>query len=708
MIQLDEIYIKFAPELIQFIKLRNTSIKVFAMKKYLIVGAWALVAGLFVTSCTHDDDLYNGDIATQKTEEFQKAFVSAFGQINSNQNWGFYDEDLASITVAATRAAARTRSVDVNSNEWVQKGYNVPGAITQREYDVVMNYFRTTPNPQSETVNIHNFFIQNVGYTDHTYTSDPDNNNTRHTITNPGTSQMDWIFCGPGLDENGNRYNYQDGDEHINNFNAGSGQIQHILYSGSEYFGFHDSYGNGYYTEGHSNYGNGGKFCAKNRNFVIRFIDVDGELGCYVGFNYETGKTSEGWHLDPDAYFDDRVIKLTAAEGTLYTITKEERERDFSTWGTPGRVICEDLGNVSYNDIDYNDVVFDAQIEHRLIKHYVDYYYNRKLHHTVESTKEDQHYAHIKLLAAGGTMPLTVAGIEVHNAFGVGVATMVNTVTDHNQNINGSYVTREYVNLGEFPGISNINDIPVIVNYTSSTGGAAVELETTPGKAPHKILVLADYTENGETVKGTDWPCERANLADAYPGFKQYVASPKQDDATGEFVYDADGNLVFVGGKDYAGEKFWEEGSDSEYLFHSWVSANCGEARYTTTTKEEKTDDGRTVYVIYYEGGNGYDISSPLYFTNKTQLTDLKIAANDVIRIYGTAADPANWHIGISNGNSKSVAAVGSSQGNWTGYVDIILTADMVTKLTEAANMSAMIISGTGIVVTEVDVIKAK
>ena len=688
------------------------------MKKYLIVGALALVAGLFVTSCTHDDELYgSGDLATQKTEAFQKAFVNAFGQINANQNWGFYDEDLAGITAAATRAdQARTRSVDTNSNEWEQKGYNIPSAITAREYEVVMNYFRTTPNPQSETVNVHNYFVQNVGYTDHTYYAyyEKDGRTVTVTITNPGTSHMDWIFCGPGYQPNDwnnpfnsgyTQYTWQDGDEHINNFNANSGEIQHILYTGSEYFGFHDSYGNNSSTAGKSE----GKYCKKNRNFVIRFIEVDGEIGCYVGFNYESGKTTEGWHLDPDKYFDDRVIKLTAAEGSLITKTKEERERTYSTWGTPGRVICEDLGNVSYNDIDYNDVVFDAQIEHRIIKHYVDWYYNGVFHHTDETTKEDKHYAHITLLAAGGTMPLTVAGVEVHDAFGVGVATMVNTVANNNQNVIGSYVTRDYVDLGEFPGITSINDIPVIVNYSSSTGGAAVELETTPGKAPHKILVLADYTDdNGNTVKGTDWPCERANLADAYPGFKQYVASPKQDDVTGEFVYDENGNVIIEGGKDYAGEKFWENGSDSEYLFHSWVGINCGEARYTTTTKEEKTDDGRTIYVIYYEEGQGYDISSPLYFTNKTQLTDLKIAANDIIRIYGTAADPTNWRIAVNNGNSKAVATVGASQGDWTGYVDIILTADMVAKLTEAADMAAMIISGTGIVVTEVDFIKAK
>ncbi|MBQ9215254.1 MAG: hypothetical protein IJ159_00685 [Prevotella sp.] len=687
------------------------------MKKYLIVGALALVTGLFVTSCNHEDDFGGEDLATQKTEAFQKAFVSAFGQINANQNWGFYDEDLASITAAATRAAARTRSVDVNSNEWEAKGYTIPSAITEREYEVVMNYFRTTPNPQSETVDIHNYFIQNVGYTDHTYYAyyKKDGRTETVTITNPGSTYMNWIFCGPGAqatawnDPTPVAYTWNDGDEHINDFNAGSGQIQHILYTGSEYFGFNESYGTDH-QEGKSEH----KYGTKNRNFTIRFIDVDGEVGCYVGFNYESGKTNEeGWHLDPDEYFDDRVIKLVAAEGVITppepVKTKEERDRTFSTWGTPGRVLCEDLGNVSYNDIDYNDVVFDAQIEHRVVKHYVDWYYDGEFHHTDETTKSDNYYAHITLLAAGGTMPLTVAGVEVHNAFGVGVATMVNTVTEHNQNINGSYVTREYVDLGEFEGYESINEIPVIVNYSSTTGGAAVELETTPGKAPHKLLVLADYEdEDGNTVKGTDWPCERANLGDAYPGFKQYVASPKQNDETGEFVYDENGNLVFEGGKDYAGEKFWEDGSDSEYLFHSWVSANSGEARYTTTTKDEKTDDGRTIYVVYYEEGNGYDISTPLYFTNNTQLTDLNITANDVIRIYGTAADPTNWRIALTNGNSKAVATVGTSQGNWTGYVDIILTTEMVNKLKEGSNMAAMIISGTGIVLTEVDLIKAK
>ena len=711
MIQLDEIYIKFAPELIQFIKLRNTSIKVFAMKKYLIVGAWALVAGLFVTSCTHDDDIYqNGDIATQKTEAFQKAFVKAFGQ--TNQNWGFYEEDLASIAPAAARAS-RTRSVDVNKNEWQQKGYNVPEPISpdSREYEVVMNYFRTTPNPQSETVDIHNYFIQNVGYTDHNYYY-IDNHNVQQTITNPGENYMNWIFCGPGNQPNDwndpfnsgyTQYTWNDGDEHINNYNAGSGEIQHILYTGSEYFGFNDSYGTDH-EAGKSEK----KYGTINRNFTIRFIDVDGVVGCYVGLNYETGKTNEeGWHLDPDNFFDDRVLKLVAAEGSIIpepVWTKEEYDRTFSTYGTPGRVFCEDLGDVSYNDIDYNDVVFDAQIEHRTIKHYVKWFKDGVYDHTDESLTSENDYAHIKLLAAGGTMPLTVAGTEVHDAFGVGQTTMVNTVTDVSGSMNGApYVTREYVELDEIEGISSINDIEVIVNYSNG----AVVLETTPGLAPHKILVLADYVDDEGEHQGTAWAAERQNLGDAYPDFKKYVASPQKDDE-GEFVYDDDGNLIFVGGEPYAGEKFWEGSSDPDKLFGSWKAKNCGEARYTTKIKEDKGDDNRTIYVIYYKDGEGYDISTPLYFTNSTQLTDKNISANDIIRVYGTAADPNNWRLILSDGNSKALSTVGTSQGAWTGYYEFVLTESMVSALKASSDKAAMIISGVGLMVTEVDLIKAK
>ena len=81
------------------------------MKKYLICGAWALIAGLFLVSC-HEEDLSAGnvDAASKKKEEFSKAFVKAFGEISSSQNWGFKPSTALSRdnSVASTRSALAT------------------------------------------------------------------------------------------------------------------------------------------------------------------------------------------------------------------------------------------------------------------------------------------------------------------------------------------------------------------------------------------------------------------------------------------------------------------------------------------------------------------------------------------------------------------------------------------------------------------------
>ena len=346
------------------------------MKKYLMTGVAALAFAATFTSCSKTD-LYDENKVEQEKEanlnqKYAEAFEAAFGKVGANVDWGF-------------SSTAKTRTAYTNSNMWESDGYNVPAEITAREYQVVMNYFRTTPNPQSETVDIHNYFIQNVGYTDHTYPGTgvelKDNNGHDVTITNPGRTQMDQLFVGPGANENG-PFTWNDGDDHINDFNAFSGVIQYMKYSGSEYFGFQDSYGAGYSTAGHSN----GKYCQKNRNFVIRFIDVDGVVGCYVGFNYESGKTSEGWHLEPDAFFDDRVIKLVPGDG-------------FPTPDPLKRVIAEDLSATEAGDFDFNDVVFDV-------------------------VKYEGGKTTLRLQACGGTLPLKigsengVGGEEVHALYG--------------------------------------------------------------------------------------------------------------------------------------------------------------------------------------------------------------------------------------------------------------------------------------------------
>jgi hypothetical protein len=432
------------------------------MKKYLMMGMAAVAFASVLSSCSSEDSVEQKSPIEINKLNYELAFVNKFGTPDKNHTWGF---------------GTKTRTVDVNSNEWAAKGYNIPSAITQREKEVVMEYFRTTPNPESETVDLHNYFVQNVGYSDAVYTA---KDNTGHpvTIKNPGQNYMNWIFCGPGNqpadwnnpDAGYVQYTWQDGDEHINNFNAGSGQIQHILYSGSDYFGFNDSYGTDH-EAGKSEH----KYGTVNRNFVIRFIDVDGEVGCYVGFNYESGKTNEeGWHIDPDAYFSDRVIKLVPGEGD----NKKEYE---------DRIMCEDLGSVG--DFDFNDVVFDVRYENG--------------------------NAYVKLINIGGKLPLYVAGQEVHELMGAQAG------ADGNYPILGN--VRNKSTEFEVAGVTSAADISIKVdgsilvkgeNVTQSEAGAQlIELQAIKGQVPQKICVAP-------TVEPS---AERVPISETYVKFPEWV-----------------------------------------------------------------------------------------------------------------------------------------------------------------------------------------
>lgn len=72
------------------------------MKKYLFTSAAALAfCGLF-TSCTHDLGYDESSAQNSVVKTYEQAFVTAFGQPDPNQEWGF-----GSSTVASTRAMTR-------------------------------------------------------------------------------------------------------------------------------------------------------------------------------------------------------------------------------------------------------------------------------------------------------------------------------------------------------------------------------------------------------------------------------------------------------------------------------------------------------------------------------------------------------------------------------------------------------------------------
>lgn len=230
-----------------------------------------------------------------------------------------------------------------------------------------------------------------------------------------------------------------------------------------------------------------------------------------------------------------------------------------------GRVFCEDLGNATREDLDFNDVVFDAQIwrvdKIETTTSFVNGIQTGSTSRVVETTYENE----VKLLAAGGTYEVSIDGIEVHNAFGVGHTTMVNT-RDNNSDAFGSYVSKEPVTLTPRNTYQRIIDIPVVVNYDGDYGQQVKELTSMPGQPPHKILIPL-----GQDADAPRWVTERKNISLPYKDFKRYVNSRSV--------------------------KFWRGETDSYYLYDRMRGlGNDPKGTVTTTPISSETTTEETLW----------------------------------------------------------------------------------------------------------------
>lgn len=324
-------------------------------------------------------------------------------------------------------------------------------------------------------------------------------------------------------------------------------------------------------------HGDGSEYAIIHANEIAKGIgDVQYSMSYYGNLYIDTPTHFAQGALDPDNdppaqpyYYYDDTVKFSFVEGTTCPVvfvtptcgstphipetgegsSSSDSSVDEDVWSQvtsqSGRIFCEDLGQASREDLDYNDVVFDVII------------WNYKTKTTTTTTTStwtttdgiedpgsrntttservtysgETYYAQVTLMAAGGTLPLTVAGVEVHDAFDVDVSTMVNTVNDYST-VYGSSTTLPSVAIGNvtksvkyngetkslllFTGYQHAIDIPIVVNYN---GKSINELSATGGKAPHKLFVPL----------GTKWAVERKNLALAYPGFVNYVSDSNKD-----------------------------------------------------------------------------------------------------------------------------------------------------------------------------------
>ena len=432
------------------------------MRKQLMTGVAAAAICLGLASCSRFDYTLISE-GEQAYVNYENAFKEKFGEPAPDQTWGFGSADANGGGVAQ---GAATRTANTNSTQWANT-YNVPAEITDAERKYVMDWFATHTKAEGEPLDVKNYFIQHVGYSDDQYTV---NNNVyekfennqeifrTETSTVNSKNQMDFIYA--NLNADGSER------DHVNNFNAGSGNIILMENSETKYgFGFHDSWGSidNYVTQ----------------NYFMAEIDVPGVgKGWYVGLDYQTKKTTRNGHtqqdyvsafLQPDGKYTDRVLKIVPA------ILKCDI-----------RIIAEDLSASEGSDFDFNDVIFDVKYEYPV--------WNKTT---------------IILQAAGGKLPLRIGVLdeehEVHKLFGVSLNTMVNTEdwTAHKAPVT-------FTIDGQF-GSWNINNLPIWVQK----GSDWVELTAPKGKAASKIAVSTDYK----------WVKELQDITNAYGQFDTYVTT---------------------------------------------------------------------------------------------------------------------------------------------------------------------------------------
>ena len=608
------------------------------MKKYLITAALAISIGGVFVSCKDDD--FSDSLIEQKAKAFEEAFIESFGTPVPNHTWGF-------------RKDVTTRTSHPNKNQWDDPnyyGYVVPSTPSAIEREYVMNWFSEVKSGNGETLDVNNYFVQQIGYGED-YAGDwgnckyspnaqflekYENGEPYYRTEHPEVKskyQMDWIaanltlqtanrsdiglnlYAGPD-DSNGEGFSDFD---HIYNFNAGSGDIMLMKDSETKYgFSFHDSYG----TDD--------KLVTQNYYMVHLVADYKGEHidGWYVGFDYQTLKKqvyNDGTHyveynyvdLQPDGRYNDRVVKIVPAgeqpddEEWEQIVTREEIM-------DAGRVFCEDLGASNRSDIDYNDIVFDAVIVHETKTLVTEYN---------ETPLSDKYYAKVCLLAAGGTIPATVGGHEIHNLFECSTNVMINTTKDRAK-VNGAVVGEHApVIIDRIDDVKTIDGIKIFALYNDKL----IEV-TNNGKnlAAYKICVPI----------GTRWAKERVNIGIAYKSFAEYC----NKDPNIEF-WNKETNKV-------TNDSLWDDSATPSPF--EGESYKVGKVTYNYETRKIIWRNGVNNAISWTSSKNFYRFALKGKDSNNECLAEFPKKAWDIIKggtFYLTFQPTEEWYqIRITNG----------------------------------------------------------
>ena len=192
-----------------------------------------------------------------------------------------------------------------------------------------------------------------------------------------------------------------------------------------------------------------------------------------------------------DGYFSDWIVTLTKAETQEVVVDPDDV-----------CIIAEDLSATDATDFDFNDVVFTV-------------------HYNSTTT------ATVTLYAAGGTLPLTVAGREVHSEFGYGevdekgLYKMINTNRPGADGVNG--VATVSFDVSGIQKSNRGNDIEILVDKGEKNANGVIEnhnwlpLTATGGQPAAKLCVGADFATEHK------WCDERESIKTKYPVFSAWA-----------------------------------------------------------------------------------------------------------------------------------------------------------------------------------------
>ena len=468
---------------------------------------------------------------------------------------------------------------------------------------------------------------------------------------------------------------------------------------------------------------------------TVYYSEWDAEAGKNVEHTFEwtVGQTgTSAWELDnilngnqmvdPNSSYKDWIIRLVKAErdGDIpqvkilseSTTTDGYVARKIVTGEQvmkSGRVFCEDIVSARYalEDLDYNDVVYDAAIINKyrkLITTYLDKDRNPivfedgrpnpKVDYTFDVSGQEggynSLYAKVRLLAAGGTLPIEIKipeqfNADVHNILGQTSTTiMINTLDEtEREKVNMAAVASPVAaaDLKKSTGedrdqFANVNDLDNGIELNVEYGNVATGIrskyyngETGDVVASAKFMVPL----------GTPWAKERTNISLAYPEFKNWVENSsvkfwENPSNNKDNFYDFEGTKVVGLDPDV-----YAEGK----IIGTETETDLGEEANTSSSSTLDTTPATNTVMGTPVGTKIYDFTIPtvgpgyLYDGNQvTAASNTPITTGSKIRIYGVSID--GWEVTLDN---QTISASNEGRYATNGYIEFDATSNIGNRL---------------------------